>query len=63
MILFFACEDIIVKPSNTDQNDEDFKVTWGRINNVYPFLKFKNLYRDSIYAVYCPRAEAANGDV
>ena len=62
IILFFACEDLTVKPSDSNQNIEDFEAVWNRINDVYPFFEFKKIDRDSIYTVYSPRAEAAKGD-
>jgi len=48
----FSCEDIIVKPADSNQNMEDFEAAWNRINDVYPFLEFKNIDWDSIYSVY-----------
>jgi len=62
LILFCGCEDIIVKPSDVNQNMEDFEATWNRVNNVYPFLELKNIDWDSIYNVYLPRVDAASGD-
>jgi len=62
LILCFSCEDIIIKPAGSDQNMEDFEATWNRVNDVYPFLDFKMINWDSIYTVYLPRVEAAQGD-
>ena len=60
--LIFSCEDIIVKPATSNQNMEDFEAVWNRVNDVYPFLEFKEINWDSIYTVYRPRVEAARGD-
>jgi len=60
--LIFSCEDIIVKPVDSNQNIEDFEAVWNRVNDVYPFLEFKKINWDSIYTVYRPRVEAAKGD-
>ena len=61
-LILYGCEDIIVKPSDSNQNIEDFEAVWNRVNNAYPFLDFKKINWDSIYSVYRPRAEAAKGD-
>lgn len=61
-ILTVSCEDIIVKPTTSNQNMEDFEAAWNRVNDVYPFLEFKKINWDSIYTVYRPRVEAARGD-
>ncbi|MCD4735173.1 MAG: hypothetical protein K8R53_03960 [Bacteroidales bacterium] len=61
-ILIFSCEDIIVKPADSNRNIEDFEAVWNRVNDVYPFLEFKKINWDSIYTVYRPRVEAARGD-
>lgn len=60
--LIFSCESIIVKPTDSNQNMEDFEAAWNRINDVYPYLEFKNINWDSIYTVYRPLAENAQGD-
>ena len=60
--VIFSCEDIILKPATSNQNIEDFEAAWNRVNEVYPFLKFKKINWDSIYTVYHPRVEAARGD-
>ncbi len=57
-----SCESLIVKPADQDQHMEDFEAAWQRINEVYPFLEFKNLDWDSVYNIYNPRFEAARGD-
>jgi len=60
--ILFSCEDIIVKPAESDLNVEDFEATWQRVNAVYPYLEFKNINWDSLYFVYKPLAEQARGD-
>jgi hypothetical protein len=60
--LLITCENIIVTEPESNQNIEDFEATWNRINAVYPYLEFKKINWDSIYTVYRPRAEAAQGD-
>ena len=61
-ILTFSCETIIIKPSASNLNMEDFEAAWNRINDVYPFFEFKNINWDSIYTIYNPRVVAARGD-
>lgn len=61
-ILTFSCEDIIIKPAASNQNIEDFESAWNRVNDVYPYLEFKNINWDSINVVYRPLAEIARGD-
>ena len=62
MTLFFSCGEMIVTPAGSNRNVEDFKAVWSRINEVYPYLDFKDINWDSIYTVYRPRAEQAKGD-
>lgn len=59
---FFSCKDIIVTEPESNLNVEDFEAAWKRVRDVYPYLEFKHINWDSIYTVYRPRAEAANGD-
>lgn len=60
--LFISCEGIIVTPPESNKNVEDFEVAWNRVNDVYPYLEFKNINWDSLYTVYRPQAENARGD-
>lgn len=53
-ILIIGCE------TNPKENIESFDSAWNRINDVYPFLKFKKINWDSIYTVYRPKVESAN---
>jgi len=58
----FSCKDLVVTEPNSNFNVEDFEAAWNRINNVYPYLEFKNINWDSIYTVYRPLAENVKGD-
>lgn len=60
--MLFGCEDIFIKPADSDQHMEDFEAVWNRVNDVYPFLEFKNINWDSIHSVYRPLVEEARGD-
>ncbi len=60
--LLIGCEDLLIKPTDSNQNLEDFEAAWTRINDVYPFFEFKKINRDSIYTVYRSQAEAVGGD-
>ncbi len=61
-LIFLSCTDQIVTAPESNQNIEDFEAAWKRINNVYPYLEFKKINWDSIYSVFRPLAEQANGD-
>jgi hypothetical protein len=61
-ILVAGCEDLFVKPVTSNLNVEDFEAAWNRINDTYPFLDYKHINWDSIYQVYRPRSESAQGD-
>ena len=62
LILLFSCKDIVGTEPDSNLNVEDFEAAWARINDVYPYLEFKKINWDSIYTVYRPLAEAAQGD-
>ena len=61
-ILLIGCGDMIVKPADSNLNVEDFNSAWERVNTIYPYLELKKINWDSVYLVYKPRAEQANGD-
>jgi len=61
-LMALSCGDIIVTSPVSDQNVEDFEAAWNRVDAVYPYLEFKQINWDSLYAVYRPRAENARGD-
>ena len=60
--LQITCTDLLVTSPESNLNVQDFEAAWNRINNVYPYLEFKKIDWDSIYAVYRPRFETARGD-
>ena len=62
LLTFLSCKDIVVTEPESNLNVEDFEAAWNRINDVYPYLEFKNINWDSIYTVYRPLAENAKGD-
>ena len=62
ILMNFSCADSIVNSPTSNLNVEDFEAAWNRINDVYPYLDFKKINWDSIYAVYRPLAEKAKGD-
>lgn len=61
-IILSGCENVIVDPADSNLNVEDFEAAWERVNTVYPYLELKGINWDSIYLVYKPSAEEANGD-
>jgi len=61
-IILSGCENVIVDPAESNLNVEDFEAAWERVNTVYPYLELKEINWDSIYLVYKPSAEEANGD-
>jgi hypothetical protein len=62
VILFSGCENMFVSPADSNMNIEDFEAAWARVDEVYPYLGYKHINWDSIYTVYRPRAEQAQGD-
>ena len=59
---FLSCKDLIVTEPESNLNVEDFEAAWKRVKDVYPYLQFKKINWDSIYAIYKPLAEKAKGD-
>lgn len=57
-----ACQNLIVRPPDSDLNVEDFEAAWSAIDSNYPYLGFKGVDWDSIYTEFRPRAETARGD-
>jgi hypothetical protein len=57
-----SCKDLIVTEPETNMNVQDFESAWNRVNDIYPYLEFKNIDWDSIYNIYRPLAENAEGD-
>lgn len=62
LIFFFSCENLIVQSADSNKHLEDFEAAWNRVNDVYPYLGFKNINWDLIYVEYLLRVEAAQGD-
>ena len=46
--------------NNSGKNLESFNSAWKRVEDVYPFLEYKEINWDSIYQVYKPLVESAN---
>lgn len=57
-----SCNEMFVNPSSEDNNIEDFEAAWKRVDEVYPYLEYKNINWDSLYIVYRDRAEKIQGD-
>jgi hypothetical protein len=62
ILILTGCEKIYIKPASSNQNMADFEAAWNRINEVYPFLEFKNIDWNRIYTIYKDRTENAKGD-
>lgn len=62
VLTFYGCRDMIIKPTEINNNVADFELAWNRVNDYYPFLDFKNINWDSLYTVYRERSEEARGD-
>ena len=62
VILISGCEELFIKPATSNLHTEDFEAAWNRINDTYPFLEYKKINWDSIYAVYLQRVKASRGD-
>jgi hypothetical protein len=62
LLIILSCKDLVVTEPDSNLNVEDFEAAWKRIQDVYPYLEFKKINWDSIYTVYRPLAEAAQGD-
>lgn len=62
LAIFTGCSDNFMSENNSTLNEEDFECCFQTIKDIYPFLKFKNINMDSLYAVYKPRVKKANGD-
>ncbi len=57
-----GCSEMIVGPSDTSRNVDDFESIGQLIKSRYPFLQFKHINWDSLLAVYRPMAGQAKGD-
>lgn len=62
ILSFTHCSKILIDEDVTNQNIEDFEIAWNTINDLYPLLEYKKINWDSIYTIYKPKAELAEGD-
>ena len=44
-----SCQNLIVKPPDSDLNVEDFEAAWTAIDTEYVYLGFKGIDWESIY--------------
>lgn len=56
-----ACSDPAGVANDVSNGLADFETAWSAVDSVYPYLEFKGIDWDDIYAAYRPRAERANG--
>jgi len=61
-LIVAGCSEMVVGPSGSSRNVDDFESIGQIIRSRYPFLQFKHINWDSLIAVYRPRAEQAQGD-
>ena len=66
VLILFSCFQARGRNEQAEQNIKPnagnldcFNAAWKRVRDVYPFLEYKNIDWDSIYAVYRPRVEKA----
>jgi len=60
--IFSSCSEILVPPSSTNSNVEDFEFAWTIIDSIYPLLEYKNIDWKTIHTTYRLRARQADGD-
>ncbi len=60
--ILFSCYQLILEPTESNISIADFEAAWKTVNSVYPYFEIKQIDWDSIYTVYRPRAERANGN-
>ena len=61
-VVLTGCEQLLLNENSNDYNYADFEKTWETVDEIYPFLEFKQIDWDEVYNQYRPRAEAADGD-
>ncbi len=61
-LIFSGCADLIVPPSETNHNIDDFTSIGKLVQAHYAFLQYKHINWDSLLSVYRPQASAAAGD-
>jgi C-terminal processing protease CtpA/Prc len=57
-----GCSELIVGPSDTSHNLDDFVSLGQLVKSRYPFLQFKHVNWDSLLVVYRPKVDQAKGD-
>lgn len=57
-----ACSDPAGVAARMPNGIADFEAAWSPVDSVYPYLEFKEIDWDDVYAAYRPRAERATGD-
>lgn len=57
-----GCSNLVVPPSNHNENLADFERAWAITDSIYPFFQFKHIDWDSVHSVYEPLAQNARGD-
>ena len=57
-----GCADLMVHPSGTNSNYEDFSSIGQLVQSRYAFLQYKHINWDSLVAVYNPQVAEAHGD-
>jgi carboxyl-terminal processing protease len=62
LVVASGCEHLIVTSEGPDQNLADFEAVWHTVDEHYPYLAFKGIDWDAVYAEFLPRVEAARGD-
>lgn len=61
-VLFAGCTDLILEPNESNNNVDDFEITWEAVNSIYPLLDYKEIDWDSIYNIYSLRVAQTKGD-
>ena len=59
LIGFISCSE---KYDTADYKFDDFEKTWSTVESIYPYLEYKRINWDSIYAVYKPLIDDSEGD-
>ena len=57
-----GCSEMVVGPSGSSRNVDDFEFIGQLVRSRYPFLQFKHVNWDSLLTVYRPRVNQAEGD-
>jgi hypothetical protein len=57
-----GCSEMVVGPSGSSHNVDDFVSLGQLVKSRYPFLQFKHINWDSLLVVYRPKVDQAKGD-